>query len=108
MDNELYAPLLEDVIVMEAFREDPPKPRKALPKGGTAAWQHALSDASCWLKAEPTPSVEAVQLFGTAQMLLPNLGGASREDMVEKLKSLAPVLIPILIIILIGLIGSFL
>ncbi len=107
-DEELYAPLVDDLIVMEAFQKDPLKPRKALAKGQTAVWEKVLSDPSYWMNAEPTPSVEAVQLFGTAQMLLPNIGGASREDVADKLKSLAPVLVPILIIILIGLIGTFL
>ncbi len=107
-DEELYAPLVEDLIVMEAFQKEPLRPRKALPKGTTAAWERVLSDTSYWQNAEPTPPVEAVQLFGTAQMLLPNIGGASKADVLDKFKSLAPVSIPILIIILIGLIGTFL
>jgi len=53
-------------------------------------------------------SVEAVQLFGTAQMLLPNMGGSFKKGVFDKVKSLAPIFIPILIIILIGLIGTFL
>jgi len=108
LDHELYAPLVEDLIVMEAFKKDPPKPRKALAKGSTAPWEHVLSDTLYWANAEPTPSVEAVQLFGTAQMLLPNMGRGFKKSLFDKVKSLAPVLIPILIIILIGLIGTFL
>jgi len=108
LDQELYVPLLEDLIVMEAFTKDPPKPRKTSGKGSTAPWEQVLSDASFWANAGPTPSLEAVQLFGTAQMLLPNMGSGFKKGVFNKAKSLAPVLIPILIIILIGLIGTFL
>ncbi|MDQ6965408.1 MAG: hypothetical protein Q9M23_00605 [Mariprofundaceae bacterium] len=107
LDHELYVPLLEDLIVMEAFQKDPLKPRKTSDKAGTAPWEQVLSDTSYWANAEPTPPVEAVQLFGTAQMLLPNMGSGFKKGVFAKLKSLAPVLIPILIIILIGLIGTF-
>jgi len=107
-DQEHYAPLVEDLMVMEAFQKEPLKPRKALAKSAIAPWERALGDASLWENVEPTPPVEAVQLFGTAQMLLPNIVNASREDVFNKVKSLAPYLIPILIIILIGVIGTFL
>ncbi|MDQ6965434.1 MAG: hypothetical protein Q9M23_00745, partial [Mariprofundaceae bacterium] len=108
LDRELYVPLVDDLIVMEAFKKDPPKPRKALAKASTAPWERVLSDTSYWANAEPTSSLEAVQLFGTAQMLLPNMGSGFMKGVFDKAKSLAPVLIPILIIILSGLIGTFL
>jgi len=107
LDHALYSPLLEDLIVMEAFKKEPLKPRQALAKGVTARWELVLSDTSYWANSVPTPSIDAVQLFGTAQMLLPRIGGASRADVLDRVKSLAPVLIPILIIISIGLIGTF-
>jgi len=102
-DNALYSPPVEEFIVMDASKtvSAKPAPRGMLPQNAPAPWEQVLTNKAYWAKSEPIPSRHAVELFGTAQMLLPK--GPSREAVLDRLKSYAPVLYPILIIIFIAL-----
>jgi len=104
-DLALYSPPVEEFIVMDTSKTVSAKPAaRATPvQSAPPPWEKILADTACWAKPETIPSREAVLLFGSAQMLLPNIGGASREAVWDKLKSYAPVLYPILIIIFIAL-----
>ncbi|PIW47489.1 MAG: hypothetical protein COW18_08855 [Zetaproteobacteria bacterium CG12_big_fil_rev_8_21_14_0_65_54_13] len=105
-DVALYSPAVEELIVMDASKTVSAKPAPRAPaveKSGPPPWEKVVADTAYWAKPETIPSREAVLLFGTAQMLLPNIGSGSGAAAWEKLKSYAPVLYPILIIAFIAL-----
>jgi len=109
LDNELYYPPVEEFIVMGAkIDSDKPEACAVSDQSGSSRWERVLTDKACWENCEVMSSRDAVQLFGSAQMLLPKISGISGKDVFDRIKSLAPVLFPILVIILIGLIGMFL
>ncbi|MDQ6982955.1 MAG: hypothetical protein Q9M08_08155 [Mariprofundus sp.] len=110
LDNELYYPPVEEFIVMDASKIDSDKPgfRTVSKQDGPAPWEQVLTDKVYWGNCEIMSSRDAVELFGSAQMLLPKISGISGKGVVNRVKSFAPVLFPILVIILIGLIGMFL
>ncbi len=110
LDNELYYPPVEEFIVMDASNINFDKPDfcMALEHDGPVSWEQVLIDKEYWKNCELISSRDAVQLFGSAQMLLPNITRSSGKDVFSRVKSLAPVLFPILVIILIGLVGMFL
>ncbi|MDX8404711.1 MAG: hypothetical protein R8K50_01005 [Mariprofundus sp.] len=97
-DDALYHPPVEEFIVMDVSKPIDAKP--AAPAAGPldAPWEKVLSDRLCWANAEIIPSKVAVQLFGSAQMLLPKFSSPSGTSLFARLKSYAPILYPILII----------
>jgi len=110
LDNELYYPPVEEFMVMDASKIDSDKPgvRATSGQGGSTPWEQVLTDKAYWSNCEVMSSRDAVELFGSAQMLLPKMTNLSGKNVFSRIKSLAPVLFPILVIILIGLIGTFL
>ena len=98
LDKDMYDPPVADIIIMDA---SDPGGSKAIK--GAAPWDNVIADKAHWDRAEVIPSKDAVLLFGTAQMLLPNPGTFSRDAMLDKLKSLAPILFPIIVILLFAL-----
>jgi len=109
LDNELYYPPVEEFIVMDASGIDSDKSGfHTAEQSDPAPWERVLADKAYWSNCQAMSSRDAVELFGSAQMLLPKISGISGKDVSNRVKSLAPVLFPILIIILIGLVGMFL
>jgi len=96
-DRDLYYPPVDDVILMAAGKVNADKPEHH------PAVEQLLSDQACWANPDPIPSTQAVQLFGTAQMLLPAITRSSGIDLWDKLKSAAPVLLPVLFVILVAI-----
>ena len=105
MDHALYHPPVADLIVLEASGlqvEQPAAKRNRKARAGKAApWQCVLDDTICWKAPQVISSAEAVQLFGSAQMLLPKLAMPPANAIVERLKSMLPILLPLLVIALI-------
>ncbi len=110
LDNELYYPPVEEFIVMDASKIDSDKPGflATSEQNGFAPWEQVLTDKAYWSNCVVMSSRDAVELFGSAQMLLPKTKNLSGKVVFNRIKSLAPVLFPILVIILIGFIGMFL
>ncbi|MDQ7000020.1 MAG: hypothetical protein Q9M12_03925 [Mariprofundus sp.] len=95
---------------MDASGIDADKPgfHTAAEQSDPAPWELVLTDKAYWSNCEVMSSRDAVELFGSAQMLLPKISEISGTDVFNRITSLAPVLFPILVIILIGLIGIYL
>lgn len=98
LDHDMYNPLVSDIVVMADVLLEGARPSK-----GAVAWAEVVADKACWQGAEDIPAKEAVLLFGTAQMLLPNAEAFSKEAMLDKLKSMGPILFPIGVILLFAL-----
>jgi len=96
-DHELYDPPVEEFIVLDAVKNS-----ASGCKGDAALLERILADNGCWKNPVPIPSTDAIELFGSAQMLLPNLSTPSRDAVFDRVKSIAPILLPILFIILIA------
>lgn len=96
-DRDLYYPPVDDVIILAAGKIDTDQPEHHPPV------EKILSDQASWANPDPIPSTQAVQLFGTVQMLLPAITRSSSIDIWNKLKSAAPVLLPVLFVILVAI-----
>jgi len=102
-DDELHHSLVEDFIVIDRSNQNSSrlnKDRKNIANGESDAWKQILGDQTFWEPSTPMSSTGAVQLFGPAQMLLPNMASISMADVKGKLKVLAPIIFPIVVIIL--------
>jgi len=107
-DDALHHSLLEDFIVIDRSIQDSSrlnahnlnKARKNLANRKSDTWKKILADQVFWEPSSPMSSTEAVQFFGPAQMLLPDVGSISIADVMDKLKALAPIIFPIVVIIL--------
>jgi len=95
-DRELYYPPVQDIIMMAAGNIDSDKPERHPP-------EEQILNQACWANPDPIPPTLAVQLFGTAQMLLPAITRSSGTDIWDKVKSAAPILLPVLFIILVAI-----
>ena len=96
-DRELYAPSVSDMIMMEEGSIDADKPAQH------PSVEQLLRDQTCWKNPDFISSTLAVQLFGSAQMLLPSLPHASGSEIWNKIKSAAPIVLPVLFIILVAI-----
>jgi hypothetical protein len=93
-DDALYDPPVEEFIVMQAFKKNMGKrERDAEP------WKQVLADQKHWKKPAPIQSADAIELFGSTQMLLPDINSISGQDVFDRIKSVAPILFPILVVI---------
>jgi len=95
LDNDMYDPPVADTIIMDDSGAGGSKGIK-----DAAPWDKVLTDTSYWNCAEVIPSKDAVLLFGTAQMLLPNPESFTSEAVFDKLKSILPILFPVAVILL--------
>jgi len=93
-DDALYDPPVEEFIVMQAFKKNTGKG-----ENDSAPWEQVLADQKHWKKSVPIQSSDAIELFGSAQMLLPNINSISGQDVFDRMKSVAPILFPILVVI---------
>jgi len=97
-DDALYHPPVESFILVGAVKQGGGKRKKE-----SAPWEQVLADKVYWKNTEPMQSTQAIELFGSAQMLLPNVSSVSGHDVFDKIKSAAPIVLPILFIILIAI-----
>jgi len=93
-DDALYNPPVEEFIVMQAFKKNTGKR-----ENDSAPWEQVLADQKHWKNPVAIQSTDAIELFGSAQMLLPNMNSISGQDVFDRLKSVAPILFPILVVI---------
>jgi len=101
LDHGLYHPPVQDLIVMEAGWRD--AAQTVVKRNTETVIEQMLGNQACWLDAEVIPSRDAVELFGTVQMLMPGTGMPDKSVLMDKLKSAAPVLFPIVVILLFAL-----
>jgi len=99
-DDELYDPPVEEFIVMGTSEKGAARLRDA------ASWEQILADEVYWENPVPIQSTDAIELFGSAQMLFPNIRSLSRQGVFDRIKSVAPILFPILLIIVIAVFFS--
>ncbi|MDQ6993509.1 MAG: hypothetical protein Q9M31_08535 [Mariprofundus sp.] len=97
-DNDLYHPPVQEFIVM---RDDHCK--APLRRDEPDQWDDILNDHSLWEHPEVIPSKQAVFLFGTKQLLLPKLAAISKDGLLDRVKGMAPILFPLIVILLIAL-----
>jgi len=95
-DDALYHPPVKEIIIMCT-----PKKDKFRLKNDAVSWEQVLVDEAYWQDSVAIQSREAVELFGPTQMLLPNILSFSRQEVFDKMKSVAPILLPILVVLLI-------
>jgi len=93
-DDALYYPPVEAFIVMDASMQGTGKR-----ENDAEPWLQVLADKTYWENAVPIQSSEAIEIFGSAQMLLPQLNSLSGQGVFDKIKAIAPILFPILVII---------
>ncbi|TLS66149.1 hypothetical protein FEF65_11190 [Mariprofundus erugo] len=105
-DHAMYHPPVEEWLVMDASKMTEPSPHARKSKDCTAPWEKVLADEGFWAPAVAIPSKDAVLLFGAAQMLLPKLTTPSKDAVGDKIRFLAPILFPLLVILLIALFFS--
>ncbi len=96
-DDALYHPPVEAFVVVAAKQEGGKRGNKSV------TWEQVLTDEAYWKNPNPMQSTEAIALFGSAQMLLPNISSLSGQDIFDRMKSAAPIVLPILFIILIAI-----
>jgi len=93
-DDALYDPPVEAFIVVGDATQG------ASRQGGHAApWERVLADPKYWKHPVPIQSTDAIKLFGSAQMLLPNINSISGQAVFDRIKSVAPILFPVLVVI---------
>jgi len=93
-DDALYYPPDESFIVVDASRQSAGKRQDE-----AEPWRQVLADKTYWENADPIQSSDAIELFGSAQMLLPQLNNFSGQDIFDRIKAAAPIVLPILVII---------
>lgn len=103
LDDASYYPPTEDFIITDASIKEDAVANDAPSQKHSVTWEKVLADKTYWANAEAISSRDAVQLFGPAEMLMPKIGLPSREVVLDRVKSLAPILFPILILILIAI-----
>ena len=103
LDDASYSPLTEDLIITDASIKEDVRADESPSQKHSVTWKAVLADKTYWANEETISSRDAVQLFGPTEMLMPKIAIPSREVLLEKLKSLAVILFPILIFILIAI-----
>lgn len=99
LDDASYYPPTEDFIITDASIKEDAVADEARSQQHSVTWEKVLAEKTYWTNAEAISSRDAVQLFGPAEMLMPKIALPSREVMLDRAKSLAPILFPILILI---------
>lgn len=105
-DHAMYHPPVEEFMVMDASRMDEAAQHVKKSKDCAAPWEKVLADDTFWSPCIVIPSRDAVLLFGAGQMLLPKLTAPSGEEIRERIRFLAPILFPLVVILLIAVFFS--
>jgi len=93
-DDALYDPPVEEFIVIGDAKQ-----AAVGAKGDAVPWERVLAGQQYWKHPVPIQSTDAIKLFGSAQILLPNIDSVSGQDVLERIKSAAPILFPVLVVI---------
>ena len=96
-DDALYYPPVEAFILVDARKQGGGKRKKE-----SAPWERVLADEVYWQCPVTIQSTQAIELFGSAQMLLPDISSVSGSNVFDRMKSAAPIVLPILLIMLIA------
>jgi len=97
-DDALYYPPVEAFVLVGAVKQGGGKRKKE-----SAPWEQVLAEEVYWQGPIPIQSTQAIELFGSAQILLPNISSLSGSNMLDRMKSAAPIVLPILFFILIAI-----
>ncbi len=96
-DDALYHPPVKEIIVM-----CPPILDRDRLKNDAVSGEQVLLDEAYWKDPVAIQSKETVELFGPTQMLLPSTLRFSRQEVFDRIKSIAPILFPLLVVIAIA------